>query len=60
MDAESETDRDLSDDGEELVSDKEVALLAQCVCLNDLSALMEESQGWCPAQLVRKDCCGAA
>jgi hypothetical protein len=30
--AEQETDHDLSDDGEELVSDNEVALLAQYVC----------------------------
>lgn len=51
----TESDCDLSDDGEEFESDNEMAFPARRMCVNDLSALMEESHQVVPAQPVRKD-----
>jgi len=55
MSAEPESDCGLSDDGDKLESDNEMVFPARCMCVSDLSALMEEKYQAFPAQLAPKD-----
>jgi hypothetical protein len=55
MNREPESNCDSCDDGEELLSDDEMAFPARRLCVHDLSAMMEEGHLVLPAQAARND-----